>query len=71
MADGVVYCCDCRHLYIPDKSSPSWRWLCHKAPRGKTGYVTRERYDRDAPYHYAVNINNDGRCPMFQSKGEG
>ena len=67
----VVYCCDCANLFIPDKNSPSWRWLCQKHPRRKTGYVTRERYDKDAPYYYAVDINRDGMCPDFELKPKG
>ena len=63
-----VYCESCQWCIVPGKDSPTWRWLCGATRRSKTGFVTRKFFDKDPPYLYCVNVNNNGHCTMFIEK---
>ncbi len=63
-----VWCEDCDHLHSARSGHPRY-WMCMKHPRSSGfGFVTRDKWDRFAPYMYASDIN-DGFCPLYTPKG--
>lgn len=60
-------CAACRHLHVPDRGAPWYRWLCLTAP-AEPGYnPVTGRIQADPPWRRCAAVNHDGSCAMFEA----
>ena len=55
----------CRHLVLPFKSAPHWRWLCGAAKLEPVYNALTGHSDKFPPYAWCKNING-GDCPRYE-----
>ena len=66
----MTYCEHCEHMHPDSLKGHSRFAMCMKFPRlDGDGFVTEDKWDKDAPYMYCIHING-GACPLFELKRE-
>ncbi len=72
MVDGPTYCEDCDCVTEETRKQAPWSWLCMKHINVWDGfvYVTKNTWDKQAPYLKCSAVNG-GACLLFEPKREG
>lgn len=59
-------CAACVHVYVPDKGTPWYRWLCVACPAPTAWNPVTGKIQAEPPWRRCAEVNRDGRCGLFR-----
>jgi hypothetical protein len=60
-------CAGCRHLYLPERAAPWYRWLCMRAPAEPEYNPVTGKFQAEPPWHRCAAVNRRGLCDRFEA----